>query len=253
MQDFTTNMYTELCRTISGSGYSVPTIAEFMRTNPAPSLVLRHDVDRFPRTAFEMAKIENAFGLCATYYFRYTKAVFNRQIIKDIYEMGHEIGYHYETLARAGGDVPRSGQLFRDELAEFRRLVPVHTASMHGRPLSKWNNIDMWDRFSRTEFDLLGEAYLDIDYGSVRYYSDTGRTWHGSRYNLRDKVAGQDDTLEIETTEELISLIKSEQYDRICILTHPNRWAGSRFEWGLSWCSDLAANQVKMLLSKLRK
>ena len=253
MQDFTTHMYTELCRTISDSGYSVPTIADFMRTSPTPALVLRHDVDRFPRTAFELAQIESAFGLCATYYFRYTKGVFNKQIIKDIYKMGHEIGYHYETLARAGGDWARSGQLFRDELAEFRKLVPVQTASMHGRPLSKWNNIDMWDWFSRKEFDLLGEAYLDIDYERVRYYSDTGRSWHGSRYNLRDKVAGQDDTVEIETTEELIALIKSERYDRICILTHPNRWVGSRLEWGVSWCSDLAANQVKMLLSRLRK
>jgi hypothetical protein len=31
-------------------------------------------------------------------------------------------------------------------------------------------------------------VYADFDYADVRYFSDTGRTWHPMRHNLRDHV-----------------------------------------------------------------
>jgi len=77
--------------------------------------------------------------------------------------MGHEIGYHYEVLdRRAGNPSGRAGFLIR-ELAEMRALVEVKTASMHGNPLSRWDNRDLWKHHALSRFGLIGEAYVSIN------------------------------------------------------------------------------------------
>ena len=60
--------------------------------------ILRHDVDRLPLNALDLAKIENSFGIKGSYYFRVVPESFNFDIIKKIEELGHEIGYHYEDV-----------------------------------------------------------------------------------------------------------------------------------------------------------
>lgn len=45
-----------------------------------------------------MAELEKEFGIKGTYYFRIVPESFDESIIKQIEEMGHEIGYHYEEI-----------------------------------------------------------------------------------------------------------------------------------------------------------
>lgn len=77
--------------------------------NPEPGtrnserfLILRHDVDLKPQNSLATAKIEHDLDINGSYYFRMVPESYNVDIIKEIASLGHEIGYHYETMDTAG-------------------------------------------------------------------------------------------------------------------------------------------------------
>ena len=253
MRDFTLDMYRDLCQTIVHAGYKVTTVKGYLESlNPPLKLVvLRHDVDRSPGSALKMAELERELGLSATYYFRKRSHTFKPEVITTIAQMGHEIGYHYEALTKARGDYKKAIQIFRDELDEFRELCNVVTISMHGSPLSKYDNRDLWRQYDFRDFGVIGEAYLSIDYDKVVYLSDTGRTWSSRRYNIRDKI-GKGHGVDIETTTDLISLLETKQIRQLCILSHPNRWSEGRMEYFKAEFCDFVFNQGKNLIALLR-
>jgi hypothetical protein len=100
-------------------------------------------VDRKPENALKMAELEHALGVCSTYYFRHPHT-FIPEIIEQVLSLGHEVGYHYEVLAKAKGDYEEAIGLFARELEEFRSLCDVRTICMHGSPLSRYDNRDLW-------------------------------------------------------------------------------------------------------------
>jgi hypothetical protein len=53
--------------------------------------------------------------LLTTIYFRLTRNAFQHDIIKKVEDAGHEIGYHYEVVDRAKGDMEKAGHIFRSE------------------------------------------------------------------------------------------------------------------------------------------
>ena len=244
--DFTQKKYCQLCQSIIESSYTVLTLNQHLERSKSPSklVIMRHDVDRKPLNALRIARIENRMGLCATYYFRYTRSVFIPWIMREIVALGHEIGYHYETLSSARGDYKKAITIFESALSEIRKISTVKSISMHGRPLSKWDNRDIWDKYDFKKYGLVGEAYISIDYNTLSYFSDTGRTWHKDRYNIRDHVTGMP-LPKVETTNQLIDLIRGDHFDQICILTHPNRWASTGVEWIKEYCADFLINLIK--------
>jgi MoaA/NifB/PqqE/SkfB family radical SAM enzyme len=72
-----------------------------------------------PENALKMAELEYALGVTSTYYFRYPYT-FIPEIIEQILSLGHEVGYHYEVLAKARGDYGKAIDLFARELEEFQ-------------------------------------------------------------------------------------------------------------------------------------
>jgi len=66
-------------------------------------ILLRHDVDARKEHSLRFARIQHERGISGTYYFRLVPESFDRGVIREIAEMGHEIGYHYETMDTAGG------------------------------------------------------------------------------------------------------------------------------------------------------
>jgi hypothetical protein len=54
----------------------------------------------------------------------------------------------------------------------------------------------------------------------------------------------------VETTLDLIDLVRSGRWSRLCILAHPERWPASLLEWGMSLARDAAANVVKVTLAR---
>jgi hypothetical protein len=252
--DFTLPKYREMCRAILASGYSVWPIACYMAARNTPDLVvvLRHDIDRRPGNALRMARLEYELGLQATYYVRMIPSVFCPTILKEIAAIGHEIGYHYETLTRARGNPQQAIALFEQELARLRQICDIQTISMHGSPLSPYDNRDLWRYYDFRQFNLLGETYLSLDYGQLVYLTDTGRSWAKSRYNLRDKVAQERPIPGLKTTDDLISAIYDHRFTHVCILTHPERWAQSTGEWIISLAVDWAVNLAKVAIQSYR-
>jgi hypothetical protein len=144
----------------------------------------------------------------------------------------------------------RALALFASDLAELRRHGPVRVASMHGSPLSPWDNRDLWRAAKPADFGLLGEVYADIDYTDVRYFSDTGRTWHPTRHNLRDHV-GVPPMCAIDTTDELIALLRERRFPRLCLLVHPDRWSASTVGWTVRAGRDWVENGIKDTLGRI--
>lgn len=229
-RDFTLFKYKQLCKTIIESNYSLFTVRDYIQKPfVSSSIILRHDVDRKIDQALDMASLEQSLGIKATYYFRMRPKVFNPDIIKKIENMGHEIGYHYEVLDKTNGNIELAVRMFKEELNVFREIADVKTACMHGNPYTKWLNRDIWQKYDFRDFGIIGEPYLSIDFNSVLYLSDTGRSWKNS-FNLKDTVSSPFREV-INSTDEIIKLIVIKKYPAICISTHPNRWNNSPKDW----------------------
>ena len=85
----------------------------------------------------------------------------------------------------------------------MRAIVPVKTICMHGSPLSRVSNLDLWKRYDYRELGIIGEPYLDIDFDDVFYLTDTGRRWDGGSVSVRDKVGGRKTEVRCQRSEGL--------------------------------------------------
>ncbi len=243
MVDFTLEKYRELCCALDVS--KAFTVGSYFKKKPTSDFViLRHDIDRKPLNALKMAELENELGIQSTYYFRYPYT-FKPEIIKKIHDLGHEIGYHYEVLSKARGDYEKAIKLFEYELNEFRKIIDIITICMHGNPLSKHDNRDLWKRYDFKDLEIVGEAYLSIK--DVNYFSDTGRSWN-LKNKIRDFMPAQKEIIVINTTDDLIELIKSKKPNNFYILVHSERWASSKVEWVLNYMKDFVFNLGKKVL-----
>jgi len=231
--DFTLAKYKELCETIVESECDTLTFSHYFHSKNLPErfVILRHDVDRKPENALKMAELENRLGITSTYYFRTIEDVFKPAIIKEIASMGHEIGYHYEVFDKAKGDFERAIGLFTKELEEFRKICDVNTICMHGNPLSPWDNRDLWNKYNFKDFGIIGEPYLSIDYETVFYLTDTGRSWN-SRFSVKDVVDANVNHApeELKSTDDVIQMIIKSNVERMCIVAHPERWSEFVFD-----------------------
>lgn len=252
MQAWTLLEYRDVCEAIHTAGYQIQTVHDYLTNPKAHSVILRHDVDRFPRNALKMARLEHELEVSATYYVRMTRSVFKPEIISKLYNLGHEVGYHYEVLARTRGDVEHALSLFEGELSKLRRIVPIKTACAHGSPLSQWSNLELWEHSTLADFQLVGEPYIDIDYSEMAYYTDTGRAWDATSTNLRDRVSSSDKSFPtVRSTSELIHLIKGSRLSQVCVQTHPERWNATYIGWLRSAVWDYGTNVIKIILRGL--
>ncbi|MDY6791274.1 MAG: hypothetical protein SWH54_08405 [Thermodesulfobacteriota bacterium] len=255
--DFTLSVYQNLLEEIRRSGFEVITIKEYFvkKDNEESFIILRHDVDRCPENALKMAELESALGMYATYYFRFKKKAFVPHIIKQIKDLGHEIGYHYEVMDKARGNIFQAEQIFNSELTSLRKLAEVNTVCMHGNPLTKWDNRSFWKHFSYSKFSLLGEAYLSITDPDLYYSTDTGRGWNRLKYNMKDIFSCHSISYlpTLTTTWQLIDVIRSKKYKKIYLQIHPNRWSWKWLQWHIQMVEDIAANLTKVLINFYRR
>jgi hypothetical protein len=238
--DFTLAEYTRLLQTLDGSDWTVLTVREFLEAGapPEPSVVLRHDVDRRVPNALEMAEREAEHGIAASYYFR--TDTFQPDAVRRVAALGHEVGYHYEDLAKTRGDHEAARRRFARNLSAFREVADVRTVCAHGSPLSPHQNLDLWRGAldELTSLDLIGEAYLSIDLvpeSDRHYLSDTGRTWGGTGSTVEG----------ISSTAELSRAVRSDEYPALYLLAHPCRWARSRLELAEFAAWDVGAELAK--------
>lgn len=253
MRDFTLSRYGQLVDHLKQHVGGLCGVLHWHRAKPETGVLIRHDVDRKPANAVAMARLEADKGVFTTYYFRVVGSAWNPDAIREIARLGHEVGYHYEDLALAGGDVARAHALFGEHLGWLRALATIQTATMHGSPLSRHNNLALWERGSPADYQLEADAFLSVDYAGVPYFTDTGRSWAAGATNLRDKPAtAAPSPAEVQSTGDLMDYVTRTKPRRLALSAHPERWAHAGADWWMQLGKDSAANAVKRILRAVR-
>ena len=246
--DFTIDQYQKLITTIQSEGFAFQTFDEFLKSPGEKVVILRHDVDLLPNNSLKFAKIQAEIGAKGTYYFRAVPESWDEKVIKEISGLGHEIGYHYETMDTANGNIDKAWDQFRFHLEALRKLVEVSTICMHGSPRSRFDNKEIWNKYDYTSLGLIGEPYYDVDFNKVFYLTDTGRMWDGHKVSVRDKV-NTSFTESYHSTSQIIEALKMNQLpNQIMFTFHPQRWHNDFFKWTNELLIQNAKNIVKRAL-----
>lgn len=180
----------------------------------------------------------------------------------EMVQLGHEVGYHYETMDTCKGNVDKAYDEFCRNLDTFRKLTPIQTISMHGSPMSPYDNREIWKKYDYKKLGIVAEPYFDINFNELFYITDTGRRWDGHLYNVRDKATKENPVtnpdflkLRFHTTFELINAINKSTDQQInsfpnqaMLNFHPQRWNDSPIPWMKELIWQNVKNQGKRLL-----
>lgn len=245
MPDFTLKSYKTLLLALQQAGYQFQTFETFLSSpQEEKTVILRHDVDELASNALAMAKLEHTLGIRATYYFRIVKQSNVPEIIRQIAAWGHEIGYHYETLAAAEGDMDQAIASFEENLAYFRTYYPVRTVCMHGSSSSQHDNRLIWSHRRLSDYGLIGEPYLTLDFNKVYYLSDTGYAWDGGKYAVRDKVDNPFG-LHFHSTREVVCSIHHGEFPHQAMILAHTLWTSNPFLWCWLHARESLRNSIK--------
>ena len=301
--DFTIKTYKQLLKSLQNAGFSFMTFGEYIENKEkgkrkresgirnvypvksrseyftgAKFVILRHDVDALPENSLRFARIQTELGIKGTYYFRAVPQSWDEDIIKNIHELGHEIGYHYENMdvafkkskvksqkSKVEKSTPEYVKLidlayddFCENLENLQKIVPVSTICMHGSPKSKFDNKAIWDKYDYKVLELIGEPYFDVDFNEVFYLTDTGRRWDGWKVSVRDKIPQQEEWakqgLIFYSTQDIIKAANQGQLpDKIMMTFHPQRWHSRPMPWVKEIVLQNAKNQAKRVLIAMRE
>lgn len=253
MRDFKRHRYTCLLDALILAGYGFQTFRDYLKNPLGKVVILRHDVDKKPGNSLRFAEIEHEKGLRASYFFRVVPESLHEDKLLAIKKLGHEIGYHYEDMDPAKGDPNKAIRSFEENLKKLRKLAPIDTICMHGSPLSKYDNKDLWQHYDYHEYGIIGEPYFDLDYSKIFYITDTGRKWNNRDASIRDKVESQFE-IEVRSTQHFIELIKAGQMpEKMMINTHPQRWNDDWVPWVVELVFQTVKNRVKRMLARRKK
>ena len=249
--DFTRKKYIKLLSQLKDSDYVFITYADYCSGNlPDRFVILRHDVDLRPVNSLGFAKDEKNQGVKTTYYFRAVPESWDEEIIRSIGQMGHEIGYHYESLTTCKGYVYSAYADFSKNLERLREIVAVNTICMHGSPRSPYDSKDLWKEYNYKELGIVGEPYLTTDFSKMLYLTDTGRRWDGYKVSVRDKIESCQEEWNqkgwsFHSTDDIIKALQENRLpDQLMITTHPQRWN----DFGISWIKELVMQNIKNLV-----
>jgi hypothetical protein len=265
--DFTINTYLQLLDKLH-KNHTFLTFEEIIRNNGNCSFIcLRHDVDTNPENSLLFARIQHKLGIKASYYFRIIPKSFKKEIIQEIANLGHEIGYHYEDMDLANKILKQvdtnfnqeklvivAFKLFKEHLDLLREIFPVKTICMHGSPLSKYDNKLIWKYFDYRQLGIIGEPYFDLSSDEVFYLTDTGRRWDGADFSIRDKMSVENEKfayLKFHTTNDIIKAVEKGTFpDKVMMTFHPQRWTNQPVLWLKELILQNIKNQIKQSLIK---
>ena len=278
MRDFTLRSFRGLIEALLRADYKFVPFRDYKRVGFERVVILRHDVDLLPENSLETARLESSLGVRGTYYFRVVKETFKPEIIREIANLGHEVGYHYETIDKVTSDrvtsdkvtsdkvtsdpeksgrteravtsdeeiVDRAYELFCEELEMFRKVVPVETVCMHGSPRGRFDNKMVWGKYDYRELGISGEPYFDVDWNVFGYLTDTGRRWNGEKYSIRDRVDSRF-KFDFKGTEDVVRNA-DKLPDKMMITVHPQRWTDDVYPWVRELVWQNSKNLVKRFL-----
>ena len=249
-KDFTHKIYRDFLISLKEHNFQFITVEEYftLKYNKNRAfIIIRHDVDRRAKSSLKMAKIESSMGVKATYYFRTIRKTLKPDIIREIASLGHEIGYHYESLAETDGNYEKAIEDFSRNLYKLRDIYPIKSISMHGRPTSKWDSRLLWRRYNYRDYGILSEPYLDIDFKKILYITDAGRAWNNELINRRDRVDSSFNFRFYHTDDIILNINRGVLPSKIMVNIHPEHWS----EGDIEWYRVLFIRKTKNFLKKL--
>ena len=270
--DFTIETYNKLLGILQNKGFVFQSFAGFIQNQGEKVIILRHDVDKLPENSLTIARLESSLGVRGSYFFRSVPSGHNEEIIRNVAELGHEIGYHYETMDTVSKKIKDKSKKikvkdydllidaayeeFCRNLEMLRKIVPIETVCMHGSPLSKYDNRAIWGKYDYKKSGIIAEPYIDIDFNQVFYITDTGRMWDGDNVTIRDKPLHRITTQwpTYHSTFDIIKALNEDTFPNITMMTfHPQRWSDKPIPWMTELVWQNLKNVGKYFLVKLRE
>jgi len=281
-KDFSLKKYFQIIDSLVSGNYSFITIQAAIDSRNYSQkycAIIRHDIDtKFDLPlALKMAEYEAKNEIVASYYFRTIPETFNEDVISRIADLGHEIGYHYEVMALCNGDESKAIDRLKSDLITLRNIYPVKTICQHGGAMGYYNttsvrglskigldylrgkiqkieyypSILLWDKYHFKDFDLLGDAYLSLDFSEIKYFSDTGQRWDSFGTRILDNIEEAEALKKYtaRSSNELIKLIESGQITKLNLLVHPANWHDNFYDW-LKWRT---LQKIRNTLKKIYK
>jgi hypothetical protein len=238
---FTWDQYLDFLKELSNPKFKVMPLHEMASTFDSSKVVvgLRHDVDMNPFKALEMAKIEKAHAVRATYFlletsdyagkFVRSKLVRSqgvKTLYREIYETGAEIGIHNDLLAVMILYHIDPLKFNRDELSFFKSInIPIYGTASHGSEVAKRTvpNFQIFSDFAKKD---------SVSYNGKKYplgkYSLNKYGYQYEAYFINHNLYFSDSNGKWNDPEGYSGIVKklkaSHPGDRIEILAHPDWW-----------------------------
>ena len=245
--------YESIIEALLGLGKPLGGVADFLEDRRSTRIILRHDVDRRPQQACDLALLEQRLGVCSTYYFRANASgVFPATAVCAIAQLGHEVGYHYEDLSFCRGNRAAAIARFSRNLETLRMLAPCTTVSMHGAPLSKHHNQDLLCDTDLQREKLLGDAVASIEPFTPYYLTDTGGRWLAAATNLRDRAGQAWPANALPVSPPAFRRFAAEAQHPLYVSTHPERWSQNLPSYMRAHTMDIIVNSIKLALRLAR-
>lgn len=276
---FTFESYKRLLDTFADAGFAVHGIEKFLQARlegfvpEGKFTAIRHDVDYYPKRALTLANIEAERKIFTTYYVRrrFFDSDEHLRLIRQISDLGHQIGYHYEEVdthqKAPNNQVARDAVgFFVGSLLDLDKLdFPIKSVCAHGNPISDVDNRQVvhllrdehfldelaftYDRDmvrEKISERLIGDASIDITGKDFDIYiPDTGR--FNPRYNLKDHIDNCP-TAGLNSLADLRAILDNPANQRIYMNMHPDRWSGDMLTWLFDFGLDTAKNTVKRFM-----
>jgi peptidoglycan/xylan/chitin deacetylase (PgdA/CDA1 family) len=207
---FTYDWYANFLADIDAAGYTFRSFEDDLGDG---DVVLRHDVDLSVDDALEMARLEAAQDVSATYFVLLSSALYNpfrgstRRAIREIASLGHDVALHFSTHEYWDANEPPKTEALEARVAEELAVLETVTGkstsvvSFHRPP--EWVFGESYDGFTSTYEQRFFEA--------VEYVADSKMRW---REQVPD-VASFSDTVQVLTHPGLWSDVDSSFEERI--------------------------------------
>jgi hypothetical protein len=180
--NFSIKSYIELLEYFSET-HEYVTFSEHQNKSANEAIILlRHDIDFSLKYALETATIEADLGIKATYFLLFSSHFYNIldedniHIVRQIKELGHEIGLHYDLGVIEKGNKKSPISLLNAQANILGELAdcPVKSVAMH-HPASSGKDI-----FRDTNFI---NVYDDKFVKEMAYFSDSAMAWRNNFIN----------------------------------------------------------------------
>ena len=241
--------YKKFIESLIDSGFQNKSFNEKNFSKNSKIFIIRHDVDRFFKSALDMAKVEFSMNIKSIYFFRGKFIKLN--LLNEFLDLRHDVGIHHEFLSKFKSNEYLINKEISDKIKLFNELKKKYEKvffTAHGAPFSKFDNFKFI-----SENNKLLDFCEEINWHGYNYVTDVGGKWGYAKFNRRDYLKNAENLIfdNGKNSVELIEHIKKEKIKKLVISVHPERWPRKVHNIYGYFLADRIINLIKkQLISK---